>query len=240
MARPRLTLSQAALVTANLTPLAGVAWLNWDATVIVLLYWTENVILGAFIILKMILLPAERPLHHLSKIFAIPFFGIHFGGFCAVHGLFLMLFLRLGGTGEPLFRGAPWPGPLVFLQLLVSVIAGLWRDHPAGMEWPVLALTISHGISFVQNYILRKEYARETMKELMSRPYKRIALLHVAILAGAVPVMILGSPVPLLIILVMAKIILDLRLHLRTHRKIGTAAGRAGVRSGGTPAGAER
>jgi len=220
MARPRLTLSGAALVLANLTPLAGVAWLGWDGAAIVLLYWTENIILGAFIVLKMILLPAERPLHHLAKLLAVPFFGVHFGGFCAVHGLFLMLFLRLGGSGEPLFEGISWPGPLVFLQLLISVIAGLWRDHPAGMEWPVLALTLSHGISFVHNFIIRKEYTRQKMPELMSQPYKRIALLHMAILAGAAPVMILGSPVPLLIILVMAKIVLDIRLHLRTHRDI--------------------
>ena len=225
MDRPRLTLSTAALVAANLTPLAGVAWLGWNAAVIVLLYWTENLILGAFIVLKMILLPAERSLHHLAKVLAIPFFGIHFGGFCAVHGLFLMLLLRLGGSGGPLFRGDPWPGPLVFLQLLAAVIAGLWRDHPAGMQWPVLALTVSHGISFIQNYLVGKEYARQTLKELMSQPYKRIALLHVAILAGAAPVMMLGSPVPLLIILMMAKIVLDLRLHLRTHQAIAAAAG---------------
>jgi hypothetical protein len=224
MARPRLTLSGAALVLANLTPLAGVAWLGWDAAVIVLLYWTENIILGTFIVLKMVLLPAEQPLHHLAKLLAVPFFGVHFGGFCAVHGLFLMLFLRLGGGGEPLFPGASWPGPLVFLQLLVSVIAGLWRDHPAGMEWPVLALTLSHGISFVQNFLLGGEIRRQKMQELMSQPYKRIALLHVAILAGAVPVMILGSPVPLLIILVMAKIVLDIRLHLKTHENITAAA----------------
>jgi uncharacterized membrane protein YjjP (DUF1212 family) len=92
------------------------------------------------------------------------------------------------------------------------------------MEWPVLALTLSHGISFVQNFLLGGEIRRQKMQELMRQPYKRIALLHVAILAGAVPVMILGSPVPLLIILVMAKIVLDIRLHLKTHENITAAA----------------
>ena len=43
----------------------------------------------------------------------------------------------------------------------------------------------------------------------MMRPYKRIVLMHVAIIAGGVPIMMLGSPVPLLCILVFLKIGMD-------------------------------
>lgn len=54
----------------------------------------------------------------------------------------------------------------------------------------------------------------------MSRPYTRIALLQVAIIAGGVPIMMLGSPVPLLCILVILKIGMDVWLHARSHRAI--------------------
>lgn len=215
---PKATPSMLALVVANLVPLVGVLLLDWDARVIVLLYWTENIILGAYNVLKMALLKVESPALNLGKIFAIPFFCLHFGGFCAVHGLFLLLLLKVGGEPKSLFPGDPWPCHFVFLQLLFGVIAQLWREHPAGMQWPVLCLFVSHGISFVHNYLLKKEYASLTLRQLMGQPYKRIVILHVAIIAGGALIMALGSPRPLLSILVFLKIWLDIYLHVKEHK----------------------
>src|SRR4051812_39197593 len=42
------------LIAANALPLFGVLFLGWDAFSIVLLYWTENVVIGAINVLKMI------------------------------------------------------------------------------------------------------------------------------------------------------------------------------------------
>ena len=215
---PRLTLSTVALVAANLVPLAGVFFLKWDAATIVLLYWTENLVIGGYNILKMALAKAEHPLTHLGKLFYIPFFCVHYGGFCAVHGFFLLTFFHLGdGFAFPGGENA-WPCHLVFVQLLISVVMQLWKNHPPGMEWPVLFLVISHGVSFVQNYLRGGEYARLTPDKLMGKPYTRIVLIHIAIIAGAMPVMALGSPVPLLVILIVLKIGMDLWLHARSHR----------------------
>ena len=80
-----------------------------------------------------------------------------------------------------------------------------------------MGLMVSHGISFVHNYILQKEYVSFTIKKLMNQPYKRIVLLHVAIIAGGVPIMLLDSPIPLLCILVLLKIFIDIRLHTKSH-----------------------
>jgi len=44
-------------------------------------------------------------------------------------------------------------------------------------------------------------------------------VLHIAIIAGGFFVMALGSPVPLLIVIVIGKIMLDIKMHLREHRK---------------------
>ena len=112
----------------------------------------------------------------------------------------------------------PWPGPLVFVQLLVSVVTQLWESRPAGFEWPALGLAVSHGISFIRNYLIGGEYLAQSIGKLMSRPYKRIVLMHVAIIAGGVPIMMLGSPVPLLCILIVLKIVMDVWLHTKSHK----------------------
>jgi len=238
MGLPKLVLSVVALTAVNCVPLAGILVLDWDATVIVLLYWTENVIIGAYNIVKIAMVKVDRPILHLTKLFAIPFFSIHFGGFCAVHGLFLLFFFGLGDGLESFSPGPTWPGPFIFVQLLVAVLAQLWRSRPYGMEWPVIGLVLSHGVSFVQNYLVGKEYLSLSIGELMSQPYKRIVLLHVAIIAGAIPIVLLGSPIPLLLILVVAKIWIDIRLHIKSH-KLGSAGGGGGRKEGGPEPAAE-
>jgi hypothetical protein len=220
-------LSLAALVLANLVPLAGVLWLGWDTRFVVLLYWAENLVVGAYTVLKLALVQMERPAQHLQKLFNIPFFCIHFGGFTAVHGVLLMSFFGLGDGMEGLMPEHTWLGPLVFVQMLVAVVTKLWGLRPPGMEWPLLALVVSHGVSFMQNFLFGREYATLTLNKVMSQPYGRIVVLHAAIIAGGIFVLKLGSPLPLLIILVGFKIGLDLWLHRRSHR---TEPGRAGAR----------
>jgi hypothetical protein len=216
MKRPELSLSIFSLTIVNLLPLVGVILFNWDAAVLILLYWTENVVVGIYNILKIALVRTGSSAGQLGKLFSIPFFCLHFGGFCAVHGLFLLIFFELGDGGD-FFPKDPWPAHLVFLQLLISVVKTLWQNHPEGMGWPVLALFISHGISFVQNYLGKKEYTSFTVRKLMNQPYKRIVLMHITIIAGGVPIMLMGSPLPLLCILVFLKVGMDIFLHVKEH-----------------------
>jgi len=86
------------------------------------------------------------------------------------------------------------------------------------MIWAVIGLTISHGVSFTENYILSGEYKTSSLKKLMHQPYQRILVMHLAILAGGIFVMQLDSPLPLLIILVLLKTGIDLHLHKKSHR----------------------
>jgi hypothetical protein len=86
------------------------------------------------------------------------------------------------------------------------------------MIWAVIGLTISHGISFWENYILGQEYKTSSLKRLMQQPYQRIIIMHIAIIASGIFVMKLNSPLPLLIILILLKIFFDLYLHRKSHR----------------------
>ncbi len=211
------TFSPVFLIGANLIPLIGIFLFDWDVRYIVLLYWVENLIVGFYNILKMILLKIDRTAKSLRKLFIIPFFCIHYGGFCAVHGLFLTVFFKIGNGSSPFDGSSKWWGPLIFVQLLFSVIAKIWSSRPPEMIWAVSGLFISHGVSFVENYILGGEYKRSSLKKLMHQPYQRIIVMHIAILLGGVIVMQLDSPLPLMIILILLKIFFDLRLHKKSH-----------------------
>ena len=206
-----------ALLAANTIPLWGVLFLGWDAFFIVLLYWAENLVVGFYNILKIVFAAVPHPLGHLSKLFLIPFFTIHYGGFMAVHGFFiLMIFSKSEG---PPMGGESWPCFFVFLQMLINVAGQMYSIIPSQMKIAVLALFISHGISFVYNYLLKREFVNANPGKLMSSPYSRVVVMHIAILAGGFIVMAIGSPAVLLIALVGLKTILDVKLHLHGHKK---------------------
>lgn len=189
------------LILANLIPLFGVFFWDWQVLDIVALYWAENIIIGFYNALRMAWVRSESGAgaEMIEKIFMIPFFVVHYGGFCAGHGVFL--FTLLGShAGINGIEGVVW---LIFGPL----------------KWPLLALFLSHGFSFFWNFLHRREYRNTTLSKQMFAPYSRIVALHIAILAGGVAIQAAGQPLLLLIILVIGKTVMDVKLHLRSHRE---------------------
>ena len=213
-------LSLAALVAVNLFPLPGVLLFGWDVGALVVLYWSENLVIGFYTIVKMLVVSPFRGL------FSSAFFLVHFGGFCAVHGLFISFLLL---DIEPSFpQEDPWPLWLVFVQLLVEVVRGVLSQAPPEWLAGFAALFVSHGISLVQNFFLRRERDRVTIGKLMNAPYARIVILHLAILFGGFAVMALGENLFMLLMLVVLKLAVDIRLHQREHYKLSPAGQEAG------------
>jgi Family of unknown function (DUF6498) len=212
------------LVAANSVPLFGVLFLGWDVFSIVLLYWAENAVIGFYNVLKMAFAAVPCPAAQVAKLFFIPFFIVHYGGFTAVHGFFVVALFHK--EQMPPMGPTSWPCFLLFVQMLFNVVKYAYSIIPSQVRIAVLALFVSHGVSFVQNYLLKGEYATAKLNELMGSPYGRVVVMHVAILAGGFFVMAIGSPVALLVVLVALKTILDVNLHHREHKK---AAAKAGV-----------
>jgi hypothetical protein len=90
---------------------------------------------------------------------------------------------------------------------------------PPAVRLAILSLFVSHGISFVHNYFVKCEYAQSSIKRLMTQPYSRVIIMHIAILTGGFFAMILGSPAALLAVLVVLKTAVDVKMHLREHKK---------------------
>jgi predicted permease len=204
-----------ALVVANAIPLIGVLFFGWSVWTILIVYWLENGIVGAFNVLKIGRAQGGddgaatgwsingRPAAGMAKAGLIPFFVMHYGLFWVVHGVFvftLPLFASFGSDGS--YIG---PAPDIWTILLA-----------------VVALFISHGLSYLFNYIGSGEYLRASPVGQMFSVYGRLVVLHVTIIFGAIAISMTGAPVAAIVILVIFKTALDLGLHLREHRRLAT------------------
>jgi len=184
-----------ALIAANLNPLCGVLLAGWEMLPIMLLFWAENLIVGLFAVLRFIVAVKEWR----ARLMLIPFFLLHYGGFCMGHGMIVV-----GLFGDDVAGPASDPLAILFAQ-------GLW--------FGLIALLASHGYSFFRNFIGGAEYRRANGLMLMVAPYKRVLVMHVGILLAAIAVDALNAPAGALAVLVIGKIGLDINAHLGERRR---------------------
>lgn len=195
-------LSAWVLVAANLVPLAGVLLWGWDVFALLLLFWMENVIVGVFFVLRMLLADLEDPALWAAKLFMVPFFCVHYGMFTAVHGAFVFM---LFGEGNYRVDGLDALAPAA----RAAADYGLWL--------PLAVLVGSHFFSFAWNYLYRGEFRAAQLSRLMAQPYGRVVVLHLAIILGGIAAMTLGSPLWALLVLLGLKIALDFKAHVKEH-----------------------
>ena len=200
-----VTPSLVALLLSNALPLVGVLFLGWTVFPLLLLYWLENVVVGAYNVAKLVLAQPTQPAYWLGKAFLIPFFLVHFGGFTYVHGVLVVAFFGPKG-GQP-------------FDLLATVPAVIRANQ---LGWALLGLVISHGLSFYWNYLKNGEFQRASLNALMAQPYGRVVILHLTVLFGGWVVMLLGSPLFALVVLVALKTAADWRAHRAERRKFAT------------------
>jgi hypothetical protein len=190
------------LVLANLVPVIGILFLGWDLFSVMFFYWLESAVIGIYNLPKMLMAqvseekdpdaPRVTAIFTSTKITAVIFFILHYGGFMLGHGFVIFAFF----------------GPVEISPL--NVLLG------------VASLTISHGVSFKTNFIDQREYEKVNLSQQMFAPYPRIIILHLSIFAVAFLVALAGSTQIALIILVAVKIVIDLRAHIKEHIRLGT------------------
>lgn len=187
------------LVGANLAPAWGILALGWSAGPLLWFYWLESLVVGLFALLRVALAPAADGAPAALKFFLIPFFCVHYGMFCFVHGVFLGLIAA--------------PGPDRFAGMFdVSAVLAV-----PGIGWMALALLVSHGWSFAAHYLHGGERRRTTMQAEMARPYARILIMHVCVLFGGAAMIFFAAPAPAALLLLALKTAVDLRAHFRAH-----------------------
>ena len=154
------------------------------------------------------------------------FFLVHYGMFWLGHGIFVFMlptisavtsgsFARASACDSPIF---PEPGEIP----MPIGDAGCTPSAFGEIGWGAVligaaALFLSHGASFLLNYVGNGEYQRTSAPRQMGSAYGRVVVLHLTILIGGFVVAFLGAPIGALIVLVTLKTAFDLGLHRREH-----------------------
>ncbi|MFC6826702.1 DUF6498-containing protein [Halopelagius fulvigenes] len=214
---PSSPVALAALLVANLAPLVGVLAFGWNVFDVLAVYWLESGVVGVLNVPKILLARgtpdesvsfsvngapvdfsnrADRSLFGVDvpavNVFTAGFFCVHYGIFWVVHGVFVLF-------GLPAFAGA-----FGSIDVLGVLVAGA-------------TMVVSHGGSFVVNYLGHGEYRGVSPDGQMMAPYRRVFVLHLTVVLGAFLVVSLGGPVVLVLLLVVLKTAFDVAAHLREH-----------------------
>jgi len=196
--------SLALLIAANLLPLVGVLLWDWDVFFLLLLFWCENVIIGLFGIARMVVSSTTESTF--EGLFLPVFFLVHYGGF--MFGHFMVLFGMYSGSLEDVGRAVE---PADYYRMVIE-----------NLNWvALLALFISHGWSFVENFMGHREHEKLTPQQAMALPYRRMFITHVALIAGGFLLIETGQPLGGLVLLILMKIGMDVTFHRKEHKRLG-------------------
>jgi hypothetical protein len=121
----------------------------------------------------------------------------------------------LGAFGS--IAGRDITGPFEGFRILAT--QG-WEFHLAAASF-----FVSHGVSYLVNFLGKREYEGKSVARQMQEPYARVVVMHVTIVLGGFAIVALRAGVITLSILVVLKTALDLHLHERERAKAAKWAG---------------
>ncbi len=211
-----------ALVLANLFVALQTVRHEWGYYETLLIFWTEVAVLGGYNVLRMLVVGVfgaeplgswaarwvdlgTRLTRLLVTLFGIIFFIFKFGGFALGIGLFVLLLpAMLAPAGQ---AGG------------ISIHRALHAAGP-GLLTASAMLCLSHGISFIKNFLLDREYDRVSIGSLMFWPYARMSLVGGVLLAGIVIARMvpgLDSATSFAVVMVLLKLLADALSHGLEH-----------------------
>ena len=194
------------LVIANLIPIYGVLFYNWNLTTVPFLYWAEVVIVGLYFIPKTYLavkyggLTWEIPTklsknvqQIISQVFVLSFFIFYF---------------------------------LILAALHYSIVVKLFGipDVDSYILFAITIFVISHGISFFTNYIGNREYEKIYVNEdnVFALHMRRVWLVQIVVIGGGLIAMEKSSSSMIILVSLVIKMILDVHTHYQEHKKLGS------------------
>ncbi|MEK7202266.1 MAG: DUF6498-containing protein [Patescibacteria group bacterium] len=214
-----------ALIGANAIPVIGVLWWGWQLPALLFGYWLETAIVCSYTFLKIL---GSQATDEISEVYYRYHPARGFSFFIADKGHYATEFINRSFWLLIINLFFIW---LIFLPTtlssgvfsLFSPTAGLQTDFNlakiATTHWLPLAvaLLLSHGYSFLANYVFKKEYQRIAPKQLMVTPFRRVAAMQITMIVGGFLLLQFGQSILYLLVLITAKIVIDIISHLEEH-----------------------
>lgn len=212
--------STAVLIAANLLVVVLALSQRWGYYSLILVCWFEAMIIGAYGLARMCVAcwfgdplgkrigMADRGSRFMLSLFLGGFYILKFGGFALGMGLWVALtpgFL-VGGDGGDGFRA----------------VTDALSDVGPGVLFAAAVMFVSHGVSFITNFIGRGEYRRRNAIALLFGPYLRMILVLVVLAAGfaaALAVPELHRMTGFTAGVLLAKLVADALSHTIEHRR---------------------
>lgn len=194
----KLPTGNIAVALSNIVPLIGVLMGYWSAFDIIFLYWFENIIIGIFTVCRMTIKPNNPGLLAFAGLFTAAFFCVHYGFFTYGHGIFVTSFFE-----EQLLTGNQAQG---MDDNLFSVVTYMLQQ--TGVQLTLLAMFIGHFIEYIIAYRNKKI---DALPVEMFKPYKRIIILHIAIILGGFIATLFDNTLGVALVMIGLKTFYDLR-----------------------------
>ncbi len=220
---PPKTWPVAVAIAINLIPIVGILFWGWSAFALIVLYWLENLVIGARNVLSMwasaivgggLKIPAA--------LFFSAFFTFHYGMFCFVHGIFVMAMFGAGENG--VFHSES-------MLDLASAVRALFAAQP-NLMIGFASIALWQIVQFIL-FLVRGDAGRTNPLELMGAPYPRIIVLHVTIIFGGFILMALNQPLGGVLLLALVKMAYDVAEIRGKAPRFGVGRSRSGQTAGG-------
>ena len=211
MLKRKLTVSELALLLANLLPVFGVWFLGWNPTEAFIVYALETLIVGILTILKMLIVtftrhsdewPANGKVTQQSGFFFIFFFIFHFGLFALVQ---TTIFSQSAGITPP------GSGMMHFFFNWYTYIN-------EDIAYMLGAFIVGYIVKSFIPFIINGEYKTVPLIVLMFQPYGRIFIQQFTVIIGS---MFLTLGLGKVFILIFALIKIAFELWIDYDRLLG-------------------
>lgn len=171
--------SDAFLVVANLLPVYGVWFLNWDAREVFMIYCLETVIVGFFTLVKMGVVTAFKKWDwwenngsrtKVHGVFHMLFFFVHYGFFIAIQ---MFIF-----SNTTIFDSSKDLG-------LSNFLFNLPAHFTKGSSIMLGSFIVGYGYKIFNEFILTDEYKTASLSKIMFEPYIRIFIQQFTVIVGS-------------------------------------------------------
>jgi hypothetical protein len=187
-------LAMGMLLAANFVPIIGITVGGWNLHALVLVYWSETIVIGLMAIAKMTMSSKLGELGK-SKSYQIVFFIAHYATFVVIYGVFISVALFADSDGP---RGN-------------GILAGV----------AIVTYIASHLVSFKWNYLDKGEFRKVSSLTQMVMPYARLLPSHFTLLVGVLFLSWTAFGAFGMILLAVLKVVMDVAAHLAEHVAVG-------------------